>query len=83
MSDPLTTLCEYASASEAELARGLLESHGISVFLADENITTLYARLPIFSVRLQVRESDLAEARQILAAALSAGEDESDGTAGE
>jgi hypothetical protein len=82
MSDPLTTLCDYASASEAELARGLLESHGISVFLADENITQLYAR-SIFSVRLQVRESDLADARQILAAALSASADESDRTAGE
>jgi hypothetical protein len=71
MSDSLVTLQSYGSLSEAELARGLLESHGIPVFLADENITHLYVRLPIFPVRLQVRESDVTDARQILNAAPS------------
>jgi hypothetical protein len=76
MSDLLATLESYGSLSEAEFARGLLESHGIAVFLADENITHLYARLPVFAVRLQVRECDLPEARQILNAALSQSADE-------
>lgn len=71
MSDPLTTLQAYGNPYEAELARGLLESHGIPVFLADQNMARVTSNTSIKWVRLQVRESDLPEARQILEAALS------------
>lgn len=67
MSDPLTTVRTYYNPAAAEFVRGLLESFGIPAFLADENIARLYSG---FQVRLQVRESDLPDARQILDAAL-------------
>jgi MYXO-CTERM domain-containing protein len=83
MSDTLTTLQTYGNLYEAELVRGLLESHGIPVFLADENTARVAAEAPIYSLRLQVRESDLPDARQILELALSESPSEADETLGE
>ena len=71
MSDSLTTLEAYGNLYEAELVRGLLESHGISVFLADENMVRVAADGRVGWVRLQVRESDLPDARQIIELALA------------
>jgi Putative prokaryotic signal transducing protein len=71
MSDSLRTLQSYANLYEAELVRGLLESHGVPVFLADENMARVASDVRLEWVRLQVRESDLPDARQILEMALS------------
>jgi Putative prokaryotic signal transducing protein len=66
MSNSLTTLQSYGNLYEAELVRGLLESHGIPVFLADENMARVAADARVGWVRLQVREADMPDARQIL-----------------
>ncbi len=70
--DSLTTLQAYANLYEAELARGLLESHGIAVFLADENMARVAADARVGWVRLQVRQSDLPDAQHILELTLAA-----------
>lgn len=71
MSDRLIVLQAYGNPQEAEFARGLLESHGIDVFLADEHVARMGTYMPIGGVKLQVREDDLNEAREILQGALS------------
>ena len=67
MLEDLVTLQTFGSAYQADLARGLLESFGIEVFLADQNVARIEVPGVVGFVRLQVRESDLAEAQQILA----------------
>ena len=62
------TIATFGTAHEAELARGYLESGGIDVFLADQVISRVaphYSR-SFGEIRLQVRQKDAAEAREIL-----------------
>ena len=64
----LVTVAEFSQASEAYVAKGLLETEGIWAFIADEyTITTSwpYSRA-LKGVKLQVRESDLEAAQRIL-----------------
>lgn len=66
----LFTVASSDSAAPAHLARTLLESHGIKVFVIGDEfvqinpIATFYSDAP---VRLQVIESDVERAREILA----------------
>lgn len=62
--DKLVTIVEYARLEEAIVARSILEAAGIDVFLADENFAWVAHRG--MSIRLQVHESDAAEALKIL-----------------
>ncbi len=66
MSEELVTIEQYDRLEEAIVARGMLEALGIKVFLADENLCWMTSRA--FGVRLQVRQSDAAEAQRILRA---------------
>ncbi len=64
----LVTVAAFSQAPEAYVAKGLLETEGIWAFVADEYTITanwLYS-LALKGVKLQVRESDVAEARRIL-----------------
>jgi len=63
--DKIVVFNTFLNVNEAHLVKGLLESHGIKSFLFDELAVTF---VPLVGgVRLMVRESDLAEARQVLA----------------
>ena len=69
MSDDLRTVARYASVAEAAIARNSLDAAGIPAWVADE--LTLTAD-PLFSgavnyVKVQVRESDLERAAEVLA----------------
>jgi hypothetical protein len=68
MNEELITIASFASVLEAELARGYLQSHGIDVFLADENIGRIANHLyPIVGgIKLQVSRKDVDRARALL-----------------
>ena len=64
----LVTLCRYRDLSEAIVARTLLESAGIYVFLRDENLVRLDWQVSNFigGIRLQVEDKDEAAAGELL-----------------
>jgi hypothetical protein len=64
----LVTLRRYRDLSEAIVARGMLESAGITVYLQDENLVRLDWQVSNFigGIRLQVEESDAAAAQELL-----------------
>ena len=70
----LVQVGRFLDPVEAQMAKGMLESQGIEVFLVGEHATAL---VPLaFRVRLQVLAADQAEARQLLEeAALGTHED--------
>ena len=60
------TLRSYASPIEAGMAKSMLEAHGISCSLADEN-ANVYGGAPFaMPVRLLVSEDQVNEAKQVL-----------------
>src|SRR5881392_1375872 len=60
------TLRSYASPIEAGMAKSMLEAHGISCSLADEN-ANIYGGAPFaMPVRLLVSEDQVNEAKQVL-----------------
>jgi hypothetical protein len=64
----LVTLRRYRDLSEAIVARGMLESAGIEVFLQDENLVRLDWQVSNFigGIRLQVDEADAAAGQELL-----------------
>jgi hypothetical protein len=69
MSDDLRTVARFATPTEAAVARNALEAAGIAATIADE--LTLTAD-PLFSgavgyIKVQVRETDLERAAEVLA----------------
>jgi hypothetical protein len=56
---------------EAQFAKGLLESYGIEVFLADENTAGMGVHLShiIGGAKLMVRRTDLPHALEVLESA--------------
>jgi len=61
---PLVTVATFPEPAEANMARSVLESAGIQVFLSGENANSL---LPVaFESQLQVRGEDEAAARALL-----------------
>jgi len=69
MSEKLVIVAEFDSPTAAHMARIRLEEEEIECFITDENATLFFA-LPFpggeFSVKLQVRESDVDKALQII-----------------
>ncbi|WP_444908981.1 putative signal transducing protein [Microbulbifer sp. TRSA005] len=64
----LVTVARFSFPYEAQIAKARLESEGISAFIADEhtvNMQWLYSNA-MGGVRLQVSESDLDKAHEIL-----------------
>lgn len=77
-SGELITVAQFRDLHEAHLARGLLESEGLRVFLADENLVNvnwLYSNLA-GGVRLQVPEEEEGRARELLGETLYAREED-------
>jgi len=67
---PLVPIASFASALDAHLARGLLESEGLRVTVADEHMVWANAALAyaLGGVKLLVRAPHAARAVAILAA---------------
>lgn len=61
----MVTIETYDNVSEAYIAKGLLESHGIKCLIKNEYISQILP--PLGAIELQVAEEDLEEARRILA----------------
>jgi len=73
MSDTWVTVARYADLGQAMLAKHLLESHGISTNLPDEDFTAIYgdaARIMMEGIALNVPQDRAAEADKILSGAL-------------
>jgi hypothetical protein len=63
----LITVGRFSDPIEAQMARGMLESAGVEVFLAGENVNNLLGAA--FRVRLRVHLEDESAARDMLAQA--------------
>ncbi|ADW67904.1 putative signal transducing protein [Granulicella tundricola] len=64
--EKLVMVGRYLDPSEAQMAKGMLESAGVECFLQGENAN---AMVPMaFRVRLEVQRKDLDEAKALLAA---------------
>jgi hypothetical protein len=66
MPDELITIAQFADSCEANLAKQLLADFGIEAVVTGENFANLYPALPLQLVKLQVRESQSRQAREIL-----------------
>lgn len=66
-SDEPVTVRTYQAEHEAELARAVLEAHGIDAMVMRDNAGGMLPMLqPLFQIRLVVRGEDAVEAREIL-----------------
>lgn len=64
MSEKLVTIASYNQVVEAYLAKARLESEDIEVFILNEDMSWLYSY--VVSVELQVKESEVKRAKEIL-----------------
>lgn len=65
MSAELVTVARFARALEAETAKNLLESEGVTAFIADENASALFSGM-LGQAKLQVAAADVARAKELL-----------------
>ena len=64
----LVTLKTFLDSQEAQIAKGVLDQHGITAFVGDENFASA-SWMHLFALgglRLRVMDSDLEAAREIL-----------------
>lgn len=67
MGEAMAVIREYASETEAHVARSVLEAHDIPAAVLRDNAGGMLPSMHImFPVRLAVRESDVAQAIDIL-----------------
>ncbi|MDP8263349.1 MAG: DUF2007 domain-containing protein [Candidatus Ancaeobacter aquaticus] len=68
MSDELVTIATFDKSFEAHMYKSKLEAAGIECFLADENIVGLnwFLSPAVGFIKLQVRESDIARAQNVM-----------------
>ena len=64
MADELVTIAEYPDSMQAELAVQVLADYGIKAILLGQHAADVYGGVQW--AKLQVRQSDADEARQIL-----------------
>jgi len=64
MDEELVSVAGFRDPTEAQMAKGMLESAGIETLMQGENANALYPGA--LRVRLQVRAADEAEARELL-----------------
>ena len=76
MGDKLVTIATFGDPTSAHVARMKLETSGITCFVVDENMGTLYVPVAVGGIKLQVAEADVAEAERVLTAEAES-EDES------
>ncbi|MHC4478174.1 MAG: putative signal transducing protein [Planctomycetota bacterium] len=67
MGDRLVTIARYGDSLEANLAKQLLDGHGIKSVVTGEHAANVYSGLlPLVAIELQVFESQAEEAQRIL-----------------
>ena len=66
MDEKLVTIAEFPSYIEAEMARQLLADHGIEAVATGENASNIVSLPVVESPELQVPESKVQQAREIL-----------------
>jgi hypothetical protein len=66
--DELVTVVTFGTAHEAEIARGVLETNDIDVFLSDQAISRIASHLTplIGGIKLQVPRQDVDKVRKLL-----------------
>ena len=64
----ITLLQTFSTDTEAHLAQGYLQSHGIDTILDGETFARIYplGLTPVGDIRMMVRRQDLDRARQLL-----------------
>lgn len=62
----LVELARYPFAMNAEIAKGLLESHGVGAVVFDSGMNIADSAAIAIPVRLMVLDEDLQEARRLL-----------------
>lgn len=62
----LITIKESHYVSELLILKSRLESEGIECWLKNELTTQILSHIPTFVVELQVKESDLAHAQEVM-----------------
>jgi hypothetical protein len=69
MADKLVTVARFTDYIEAEMAKQLLDDHGIESVVTGQNAATVYSGVPAaIDVRLQTLESRARQAVEILQA---------------
>ncbi len=66
MADELITIANFHSMGEAKLAQGKLNSAGISAHVRDENMVNLHMAIALGGIRLQVPDSQVVRALEVL-----------------
>ena len=84
MAGKLVTVCTFDMPMDAHLAKGLLEANGLTAFLADELTVGVAWHLSnaVGGIKLQVAESDVEHAANILASREDSSIDAEEGLAG-
>ncbi len=76
MNEKLVTVARFSDYMQAELARQLLDSQGITAFVMGQNVASVYGGVPAaVDVQLQTPESQADEAKEILEASRQQGEE--------
>lgn len=66
MPDELITIAKFHTMGEAKLAQGKLASAGISAHVRDENMINLHIAIALGGIRLQVPDSQVVRALEVL-----------------
>ncbi len=66
MADELITIAKFRTMGEAKLAQGKLTSAGIAAHVRDENMINLHMAIALGGIRLQVRDSQVVRALEVL-----------------
>ena len=66
MTDELITIANFHSMGEAKLAQGKLNSVGIAAHVRDENMINLHMAIALGGIRLQVPDSQVVRALEVL-----------------
>ena len=65
MHEVLVTIATYAAAADAYIAKGILESAGITCFIFDENMSFVYSNA-VGGIKLKIPSSQRFLAKEIL-----------------
>jgi rubredoxin len=66
MPDELITIAKFHNMGEAKLAQGKLNSAGIAARVGDENMVNLHLGIVVGGIRLQVPDSQVVRALEVL-----------------
>ncbi len=66
MTEGLVTIATYHSPAEAHIVQSMLGAKGVFSFLAEENTAEMFQISAASDVRLQVYQTDLPKAEEVL-----------------